>query len=50
MKVEVVTPEEYMGDVIGDLNKRRGHIEGMDSKAGARVIKAKVPLLNSLDM
>ncbi|HEY4788694.1 MAG TPA: elongation factor G, partial [Bacteroidales bacterium] len=42
--VEVVTPEEYMGDVIGDFNKRRGQIEGMDSKAGARVIKAKVPL------
>jgi len=44
MSVEVVTPEEYMGDVIGDLNKRRGQVEGMDSKAGARVIKAKVPL------
>jgi elongation factor G len=44
MAVEVVTPEEYMGDVIGDFNKRRGQIEGMDSKAGARVIKAKVPL------
>ncbi|MDX2430976.1 MAG: elongation factor G [Bacteroides sp.] len=44
MTVEVVTPEEYMGDVISDLNKRRGQVEGMDSKAGARVIKAKVPL------
>lgn len=44
MAVEVVTPEDYMGDVIGDFNKRRGQIEGMDSKAGARVIKAKVPL------
>lgn len=44
MAVEVVTPEEYMGDVIGDFNKRRGQIEGMDSKAGARVVKAKVPL------
>ena len=44
MKVEVVTPEEYMGDVIGDLNKRRGHLEGMDTRAGAQVIKAKVPL------
>ena len=44
MKVEVVTPEEYMGDIIGDLNKRRGQVEGMDSKSGARVIKAKVPL------
>jgi len=44
MSVEVVTPEEYMGDVISDLNKRRGQVEGMDSKAGARVIKARVPL------
>jgi elongation factor G len=44
MSAEVVTPEEYMGDVIGDFNKRRGQVEGMESKAGARVIKAKVPL------
>jgi elongation factor G len=44
MKVEVVTPEEYMGDIIGDLNKRRGQIEGMESKHGARVVVAKVPL------
>jgi elongation factor G len=44
MAIEVVTPEEYMGDVISDLNKRRGQVEGMDSRAGARVIKAKVPL------
>ncbi|MBP8849549.1 MAG: elongation factor G [Breznakibacter sp.] len=44
MKVEVVTPEEYMGDIIGDLNKRRGQIEGMEEKAGARVVKASVPL------
>ncbi len=44
MAAEVVTPEEYMGDVIGDFNKRRGHVEGMESRAGARVIKAKVPL------
>jgi elongation factor G len=44
MAVEVVTPEEYMGDVISDLNKRRGQVAGMDSKAGARVIKARVPL------
>ncbi|MGQ1948399.1 elongation factor G [Geofilum sp. OHC36d9] len=44
MRVEVVTPEEYMGDIIGDFNKRRGQIEGMESKAGARVVKAKVPL------
>ncbi|MBQ0063293.1 MAG: elongation factor G [Prevotella sp.] len=45
MKLEVVTPEENMGDVIGDLNKRRGQIEGMDeSRSGARIVKAKVPL------
>jgi len=44
MKVEVVTPDEYMGDVMGDLNKRRGQLEGMDTKGGAQVIKAKVPL------
>jgi elongation factor G len=44
MKVEVLTPEQNMGDVVGDLNKRRGQIEGMDSKGTAQVIKAKVPL------
>jgi elongation factor G len=44
MKVEVVTPEENMGDVIGDLNKRRAMIEGTDERNGATVIKAKVPL------
>jgi elongation factor G len=44
MAAEVVTPEEYVGDVISDLNRRRGKVEGMESKAGARVIKAKVPL------
>jgi elongation factor G len=44
MKLEVITPEENMGDVVGDLNRRRGVIEGMDSRAGAKVIKAKVPL------
>ncbi|MFI5220966.1 MAG: elongation factor G [Bacteroidia bacterium] len=44
MKVEVLTPEENMGDVIGDLNKRRGHLEGMDTRAGSQVIRAKVPL------
>ena len=44
MKVEVLTPEQYMGDVVGDLNRRRGLIEGMDSKMGVQVIKAKVPL------
>lgn len=44
MKMEVITPEEYMGDIIGDLNKRRGQVEGMESKHGARVVNAKVPL------
>ncbi len=44
MKVEVVTPEQYMGDVTGDLNRRRGLMEGMDSRNNLQVIKAKVPL------
>ncbi|HRN48111.1 MAG TPA: elongation factor G, partial [Niabella sp.] len=44
MKVEVITPEQYMGDVTGDLNRRRGMMEGMDTRAGAQVIKSKVPL------
>ncbi|KGN69571.1 elongation factor G [Porphyromonas sp. COT-108 OH1349] len=45
MKIEVVTPEESMGDVIGDLNKRRGQVEGMEShRTGARIVKAKAPL------
>ena len=45
MKLEVVTPEENMGDVIGDLNKRRGQIEGMEeARSGARIVKAMVPL------
>ncbi|MCR5334554.1 MAG: elongation factor G [Bacteroidaceae bacterium] len=45
MKLEVVTPEENMGDVIGDLNKRRGQVEGMDTtRTGARLVKAMVPL------
>lgn len=44
MAVEVSTPEEYMGDVIGDLNRRRGMMEGMDAKGTAQIIKAKVPL------
>ena len=45
MKLEVVTPEENMGDVIGDLNKRRGQVEGMESsRSGARIVKAQVPL------
>ena len=44
MKVEVVLPEEYMGDVIGDLNSRRGRIEGMEARPGTQIIKALVPL------
>ncbi len=44
MKVEVVTPDQYMGDVTGDLNRRRGMLEGMDNRNNAQVIKAKVPL------
>ena len=44
MKIEVVTPEANMGDVVGDLNRRRGLIEGMDDRAGSKVVKAKVPL------
>jgi elongation factor G len=44
MKLEVVTPEENMGDIVGDLNRRRGQVEGMDDKAGSKVVKAKVPL------
>ncbi|HEX6180994.1 MAG TPA: elongation factor G [Chitinophagaceae bacterium] len=44
MKMEVVTPDQYMGDVTGDLNRRRGILEGMDTKGNAQVIKAKVPL------
>ena len=44
MKVEVVTPEDYMGDVIGDLNSRRGQITGMDQRGNARVVNAMVPL------
>lgn len=46
MAVEVVVPEDYMGDVIGDLNSRRGRIMGMDSRAGAQVVSAMVPLAN----
>ena len=44
MKLEVLTPEENMGDVVGDLNRRRGVVEGMGDRAGSKVIKAKVPL------
>ena len=44
MRVEVIMPEEFMGDVIGDLNSRRGHIEGMDNRSGTQVVSAFVPL------
>jgi elongation factor G len=46
MRVEVVTPEEYMGDIIGDLNSRRGNVGGMDQRGNARAIDAMVPLAN----
>ena len=42
--VEVVVPEEFMGDIIGDLNSRRGHIQSMDSRGGSQIINARVPL------
>ena len=45
MRVEVVTPEEFLGDVIGDLNARRGHIEGMETRGNAQVVRAMVPLV-----
>ena len=44
MKLTVITPELNMGDVIGDLNRRRGQVEGMDDKGGSKVVNAKVPL------
>jgi len=44
MSVEVTTPEDFMGDVIGDLNSRRGQIQAMDERAGARIVRALVPL------
>jgi len=46
MRVEVVTPEDYMGDIIGDLSSRRGNVAGMDQRGNARVINAMVPLAN----
>ncbi|MCB0822639.1 MAG: elongation factor G [Bacteroidales bacterium] len=44
MRLEVVTPDEYVGDITGDLNKRRGHVEDVESKVGRQIVKAKVPL------
>ena len=46
MKVEVLTPDEYMGDVIGDLNSRRGQIQGTETRGNAQVVTAFVPLAN----
>jgi elongation factor G len=46
MQVEVITPEEYMGDIIGDLNSRRGEVEQMGDRGNAKVINARVPLAN----
>jgi len=46
MKVEVVTPEQYLGDVIGDLNSRRGQVQGQDSRGNALAVDAVVPLAN----
>jgi len=44
MKLEVLTPEENMGDIVGDLNRRRGQVNSMDDRAGSKVVKAIVPL------
>ena len=44
MKMDVVTPEDYMGDIVGDLNRRRGQVNAMDDRAGSKVVKADVPL------
>jgi elongation factor G len=44
MKVEVVTPEDYMGDVMGDLNRRRGIVQGMEDSPAGKIIRAEVPL------
>ena len=46
MKVEVVTPEDYMGDIIGDLNSRRGQVSSMEDRGNAKVVTAAVPLAN----
>ncbi len=44
MKLEVLTPEENMGDIVGDLNRRRGQVNSMDDRAGSKVVRAEVPL------
>jgi elongation factor G len=46
MKVEVVTPDDYLGNVMGDLNSRRGHIMGTDTRGNAQIVSAMVPLAN----
>ena len=46
MKVEVVAPDEFLGGVIGDLNSRRGHVQGTDSRGNAQIVTAMVPLAN----
>ena len=46
MRIEVITPEQFLGDVIGDLNSRRGHIESMEARSGAQVVRGYVPLAN----
>ena len=50
MKLEVLTPEENMGDIVGDLNRRRGQVNSMDDRAGSKVVKAEVHFLKCLDM
>ncbi len=44
MQLEVVAPDEYLGDIVGDLNARRGKVEGMEMRGGSRVVRAKAPL------
>jgi elongation factor G len=46
MRIEAVTPDEYLGDIIGDLNSRRGNVTGMDQRGNARIVNAMVPLAN----
>jgi translation elongation factor EF-G len=50
MKVEITVPEEYMGDVIGDVNSRRGRMEGMEARGGNQIIRSFIPLQKCLDM
>ena len=50
MRLDVITPEENMGDIIGDLNRRRGQVEGMEDKSGSKLVKIKFLCLKCLDM